>query len=234
MEAEAEPNCDALISRALSILPQDPEVRLSLASVRMSQSRFDEAKSVILSLYQEIEDKEPCTFGLSRDLPRLPLITKTRTVDETLPALPARLHLTRLMLEHDEHLPALSILSTIREEDELNVEGAYLEGWAFYLRGEALSKNPNLIPPTPPLTVGAGEREEEEEEMTAKECFEESMRSLTECANLFAEQDYPDEGIGGHVGELLKDLEGRGVRPAEGINGVEVGGEEEDIDVEMA
>ncbi|WVQ81488.1 hypothetical protein IAT38_003612 [Cryptococcus sp. DSM 104549] len=202
-EEAAEKNCDALISRALSILPNDPEARLSLASIRMSQSKFDEAKAVALSLYNELEGKEP--------------------FDETLPALPARLALARLLLEHQEHLPALDIVSTIREEDTLNVEGAYLEGWSLYLRAEAVKENPAL------LKVEPVEGEDEPEEpMSAEECWSESMRSLMECAKLYEEEDYIDEGIGAHVAELLEELEKRGVQPA-----LHEDEEDEDGDVQM-
>ena len=51
--------------------------------------------------------------------------------------------------------------------------------------------------------------------MTADECLSESMASLLECAKLFTEQDYVDEGIGKHVAELLEELEKKGVEPAE-------------------
>jgi len=61
-EEAAPSNCDALIARALTILPDDPEVKLSLASIRMSQSRLDEAKAVVVGLYEEIQGKEPCAF----------------------------------------------------------------------------------------------------------------------------------------------------------------------------
>jgi hypothetical protein len=127
------------------------------------------------------------------------------SVDEGLPALPARLLLARLLLEHTLHIPALEILSTVREEDSLNVEGAYLEGWAFDLRAEALRENPS---------ESRGEQEGFER-LTEAECLSESMRSLLECANLFTEQDYEDEGIGKHVAELLDELEKKGVKPAE-------------------
>jgi hypothetical protein len=126
-------------------------------------------------------------------------------VDEALPALPARLLLARLLLEHTLHIPALEILTTVREEDSLNVEGAYLEGWAFDLRAEALRENP----------AEANGEEEGFERLTADECLSESMRSLLECANLFTEQDYEDEGIGKHVAELLDELKKKGVEPAE-------------------
>jgi thioredoxin-like negative regulator of GroEL len=62
MEEAAESNCDALIARALSISPENPEVRLSLASIRMSQQRFEEAKDVVVKLYQDIEGLDTCAY----------------------------------------------------------------------------------------------------------------------------------------------------------------------------
>jgi hypothetical protein len=59
-EPAAESNCDALITRAMSISPEDVDVRISLASIRMSQQRFDEAKQVAVKLFEEIDEKEPC------------------------------------------------------------------------------------------------------------------------------------------------------------------------------
>ena len=151
------------------------------------------------------------------------------SVDESLPALPARLLLSRLLLEHALHIPALEILGTVREEDGLNVEGAYLEGWAFNLRAEALQESSTV--------AGIQETTEDDEEsglekLTADECLSESMRSLLECAKLFTEQDYEDEGIGKHAAELLEELEKKGVKPAEPEEEPEEGedGDWEDMD----
>lgn len=123
-----------------------------------------------------------------------------------LPELPARLQFARLLLEHQLHMEALDVLSTAREEDSLEVEAAYLEGWAWFLRAEALLEDPSL------LQKSRGE--DDDEPLTADECFAESFRCLLECAKLFTEQEYPDEGIGGHVQELIASLEQRGVKPA--------------------
>ena len=60
MEEAAEANCDNLVARALSIAPDNPEAQLSLASIRMSQQRFDEAKEVIVKMYKDIEGLESC------------------------------------------------------------------------------------------------------------------------------------------------------------------------------
>ncbi|KAK4687697.1 hypothetical protein P7C73_g2426, partial [Tremellales sp. Uapishka_1] len=218
-EENAEANCDSLIGRALSISPMNPEARISLASIRMSQSRFQEAKDAVMSLYEEIQGKEP--------------------FDESLPPLPARLLLTRLLLEHSLHLQALDILSTVREEDSLQVEGAYLEGWALYLRAEHLAENPE--------TKVDQDNDNNEEMMTMEECYSEAMSSLLECANYYTEQEYEDEGIGNHVKELLELLEAKGIKPVaveeeEEEEGEGEGGEggadwedlDEEGDVEMA
>lgn len=160
----------------------------------------------------------------------------TPTVDPLLPPLPTRLTLARALLEHDAHLAALDIICTAREEDSLEVESAYLEGWAWYLRAQALEGGLGAVAGTAGASKdkddggvagdeqgkegqGEGKEEEEEdddkssEELSPSECLSESMRALIECAALFSEQEYPDEGIGGHVGELLDELKGRGVVP---------------------
>ncbi|WOO81451.1 putative assembly chaperone of rpl4 [Vanrija pseudolonga] len=187
-EAEASNNCDALIARAVSVAPNDPEVLLTLASIRLSQSKFDEAKATILQVYSDLEGRDP--------------------FDPMLPGLPVRLTFARLLLEHHLHLEALDILSTVREEDSLEVEGAYLEGWAYHLRGEAVEADPTL------LAAASNDDNDEDKPLTVAENYAESMRALLEAAKLFTEQEYPDEGIGAHIQELLKGLEARGVQPA--------------------
>lgn len=165
-------------------------------------------------------------------------------VDPLLPALPARLQFARLLLEHQLHMEALDVLSTVREEDSLQVEGAYLEGWAWHLRAEALLEDPSILEREKTKAIG-DEQEEEDAPMSADECFSESMRCLLECAKLFAEQEYPDEGIGAHAQELLNGLQERGVQPAvteeapEGAEEAEVDGAEweevqADGDVDMS
>lgn len=59
-EEAASSNCDALIARALAIAPNDHEALMTLASIRMSQSKFDEAKAVTLKVYSDLEGRDPC------------------------------------------------------------------------------------------------------------------------------------------------------------------------------
>lgn len=60
MEPAAEQNCSDLISRAVSLAPLDAEVQLTLASIRMSQSRVDEAKQVVEGVYERMREMEAC------------------------------------------------------------------------------------------------------------------------------------------------------------------------------
>lgn len=71
MEEEAERNCEALIQRALSVAPDEHEVQLTLASIRMSQSRPEEAKAIAVRLCQALEGKEPCMFAGTPFVPGL-------------------------------------------------------------------------------------------------------------------------------------------------------------------
>jgi hypothetical protein len=149
------------------------------------------------------------------------------------------------LLEHEQHLAALEVVCTAREEDSVEVESAYLEGWAWYLRAQALEAGAGAGPASGAGDKGKGKEEEREEDndddadaddpekMTAQECLAESMRALIECAAVFSEQEYPDEGIGGHVAELLDELRGRGVVPniVEEGEGEGEGGGWEDVDM---
>jgi hypothetical protein len=60
MHPDASTNCDALIARAVSVAPDDVEVQLTLASIRMSQSRGDEARGVVLGVYERVAALEAC------------------------------------------------------------------------------------------------------------------------------------------------------------------------------
>lgn len=117
-----------------------------------------------------------------------------------------------------------------------------MEGWAWHLRAEALAESPSLR--AQPQAAGSGTEAADEdgpESMSADECFSEAMRALLETAKLFADQDYPDEGIGLHTAELLDGLKARGVQPAvpeaeddEGMGPEDDGAWEDVEDVEMA
>ncbi|KAL7416715.1 hypothetical protein BDY24DRAFT_378030 [Mrakia frigida] len=201
----APEKCDLLLSKALSVSPQDPEAWICLASVRMSQSREIDALSCIEKGWQDWRGKE---LG-----------------DPLIPALPTRLSLTRILLELQKYAFAIELLRGIREEDEEEVEAAYLEGWAWFLWGEevallASAEGTEKKEPRP-AGVDVGEGDEVPEK---KECWEEARESLSVCEVLHRAQNHPSPEVLAHVRELLAQLDAAGIRPAQGIV------DEEDLD----
>lgn len=182
-EPQASTECDALIARALAIDPNDIDALLTLSSIRMSQSKTDEAKQVILQvsrLVMEIIDRidkaeEQGEAAVETDDIELNGIGRDR-----LPAIPTRHLLTRLLLEHHFYVEALRVNDSVRREDELDVEGCYLEGWAWYCRGEAIEAGEQ---------DGAQDKLPEEDALPSKaECWTEALGSLKECVSVSPER----------------------------------------------
>lgn len=189
-EPQASSECDTLIARALSIDPNDIDTLLTLSSIRMSQSKADEAKQVILQVSRLVmnvidridkaEDEgeaavttnESAGEGMADDGAENPVV-------RDLPSIPTRHLLTRLLLEHHQYVQALRVNDSVRREDELEVEGCYLEGWAWYCRGEAIEAGDE---------EGAKEKLPEEETLPSKnECWTEALSSFMECASVSRE-----------------------------------------------
>ncbi|EAU85476.1 hypothetical protein CC1G_06377 [Coprinopsis cinerea okayama7 len=115
-EPEAEKTCEDLLNLALQTDPDNPEALQTLASVRMSQQRPDDAKQILEK-----------AWGLWKDLD---------LDDPRIPPIPNRLSLVKLFIELALYAPALLVLHGIMSSDDQDVEAWYLEGWCFYLMSE--------------------------------------------------------------------------------------------------
>ncbi|KXN84744.1 UPF0661 TPR repeat-containing protein C16D10.01c [Leucoagaricus sp. SymC.cos] len=115
-EPEAEKTCEDLLDLALRTDPDNSEALQSLASVRMSQQRPEEAKQILEQVWAKWKDLEPG--------------------DPALPPIPTRLSFVKLFLELELYTPALSALQGIMATDDQEVEAWYLEGWCFFLMSE--------------------------------------------------------------------------------------------------
>ncbi|EGF79486.1 hypothetical protein BATDEDRAFT_89757 [Batrachochytrium dendrobatidis JAM81] len=127
-EPEAEEKCEEYIQYAIEKNPTNPEVFQTLASIRLSQSRPDEAKVCLeksMDLwYVEPNDDEPFV------------------ADPNWPAHPLRISLSKLLMETNLHERALAVLQTCQVEDDEEPETWYLFGWCY----RQLSENqPELI-----------------------------------------------------------------------------------------
>ncbi|KAG5643011.1 hypothetical protein DXG03_001749 [Asterophora parasitica] len=120
-EPDAEKTCENLIAHALQIDPGNAEALQTLASVRMSQQRPDDAKECLEKAWSAWKD-------LDLDDPKLPPI-------------PTRLALVKLFLELALYTPALLVLHGVMASDDQEVEAWYLEGWCFFMMSEQAQEN---------------------------------------------------------------------------------------------
>ncbi|OMJ20310.1 UPF0661 TPR repeat-containing protein [Smittium culicis] len=115
-EADAELRCENYLKLGELADPTCAEIYQTLASVRMSQNRVDEAKEALnksISIWKGLETGNPL-----------------------IPSYENRLSLTRLLIECDLLEDALVLLESLQKEDDMSVDLFYLYGFVYYLQGE--------------------------------------------------------------------------------------------------
>ncbi|RAK91501.1 SIR2-domain-containing protein [Aspergillus costaricaensis CBS 115574] len=112
-EEDAENRCESLITEALLVAPNAPEVLQTLASIRISQLRTEEAQAALRR-----------SLDLWKDLP---------PEDLSIPDFATRISLSRLLMEVSMELEALEVLERLILEDDQSVEAWYLGGWCLQL-----------------------------------------------------------------------------------------------------
>ncbi|KAF2019110.1 TPR-like protein [Aaosphaeria arxii CBS 175.79] len=112
-EDEAEARCEAAVTEALFVAPESAEPLQTLASIRISQSRIDDAKAALkrsMELWKELDPNDP-----------------------RIPDYPTRISLSRLLLESEMEDEAIEVLERLVQENDSSVEAWYLGGWCLYL-----------------------------------------------------------------------------------------------------
>ncbi|PCH42393.1 TPR-like protein [Wolfiporia cocos MD-104 SS10] len=112
----ADVKCEELLKTALDTDPGNAEALQTLASVRLSQSRPDDAKVCLEQAWTAWKDLDPD--------------------DARMPPISARIALVKLFLELALYTPALLVLQGVMASDDQEVEAWYLEGWCFFLMAE--------------------------------------------------------------------------------------------------
>ncbi|KAI9594479.1 hypothetical protein BDF19DRAFT_386395 [Syncephalis fuscata] len=115
-EADAEQKCESYLQQAIQADSTNPEVFQTLASVRLSQQRPDEAKQALeQSIAQWIElDPQNAAY----------------------PPYDSRIALVKLLLELEQYDRAITVLDGLQREDDQAVDMWYLFGWTYYCQGE--------------------------------------------------------------------------------------------------
>ncbi|KAK4449398.1 hypothetical protein QBC34DRAFT_404819 [Podospora aff. communis PSN243] len=117
-EEDAEQRCEALITEATMLAPEVAEIWQTVASVRISQTRTEEAREALkrsLSLWVDLLPQDP-----------------------RIPPFPTRVSLVRLLTEVDMLDNAIDVAERLVDEDDQSVEAWYLGGFGKYLLGEKL------------------------------------------------------------------------------------------------
>ncbi|KAI0165733.1 hypothetical protein GGR57DRAFT_133583 [Xylariaceae sp. FL1272] len=115
-EEDAEKRCEALTTEATMVAPDFAETWQTLANVRISQSRLDDAKAALsrsLELWKHLPPEDP-----------------------SVPDFPSRVGLARLLMEVEQEQEAIEVLERLVSEDDQSVEVWYLGGWGLYIMGE--------------------------------------------------------------------------------------------------
>lgn len=117
-EEDAEQRCEALITEATMLAPESAETWQTVANVRISQTRTEEAQEALKR-----------SLGLWSDL---------APEDPAVPPFPTRVSLARLLIEVDMEKQAMEVTERLIDEDDRSVEVLYLGGYARYISGEKL------------------------------------------------------------------------------------------------
>ncbi|KZL86315.1 tpr domain-containing protein [Colletotrichum incanum] len=115
-EADAEQRCEALITEAGLVAPESAETWQTVANVRISQEKVDEARAALAR-----------SLELWVNLPPL---------DPNVPDFPTRISLVRLLLEVEMEKEAIDVLERLVGDDDQSVEAWYLGGWALFIIGD--------------------------------------------------------------------------------------------------
>ncbi|KAF8937437.1 hypothetical protein EDD21DRAFT_340919 [Dissophora ornata] len=117
-EPNAESQCESFLTQAMQVEPVTPEVYQTLASVRLSQQRVDEAKAALA---------QGLTLWLGSD---------PTEEDGPTPDYETRLALVKLLLETAMYDEAFTVLNGLIDENDQVPDTLYLFGWANYIAAE--------------------------------------------------------------------------------------------------
>ena len=178
-EDDAESHCEALISRAMlvSSTPHVPTLQ-TLASIRLSQSRIDDAQA-----------------ALTRSL-ELWMHLPPEHVD--VPDFATRISLTRLLMEAELEDMALEVVERLVGEDDQSIEAWYLGGWCQYLISADHDE----------AAEGKDKKSHGDDSEDDKRALRLSSREwLRNCMKLYTLLEYEDERLHDHAAELVAELD---------------------------
>ena len=181
-EVDAEARCEVLVTEATMICPDSAEALQTLANVRISQERLEEARA---ALRRSLD----VWHGKSEDGH-----DEQHAAGDKMPEFSTRVSLARLLIDVGMIDEAVTVLNWMQREDDQSVEVAYLGGWGRYTWGRNMRDEEK----------GGGSGKENEEQW--KNQWRASRRWLTRCLKLFQATQYEDGQLGEHARELVDEI----------------------------
>ena len=225
-EADAEAQCEALLTEALALAPDAPAVLQTLASVRISQNRVEEARGALrgsMALWCG-----PLHDGLVEAEEEG---EEERGIGAGVPEFATRISLARLLMEVGMEAEAMRVLERLVAEDDQSVEAWYLGGWCLYLLAQRKKKKEEEESADEDASgrvdgaglidgegkgeregdgggkrngEGMGEGEGHTTTTTTTTTLEESREWLQQSLTLYELLEYEDERLREHAGELVR------------------------------
>ncbi|KAL2430507.1 putative assembly chaperone of rpl4 [Exophiala dermatitidis] len=126
-EEDAEQRCEAFVTEAVAVCPErlSAGVLQTLASVRISQTRVDDARQALSR-----------SMDIWKDAPQ------EVDDDERRPDFATRVSLSRLLMEVEQEPEAFAVIEGLIRQDDESVESWYLGGWCQVL----ISQKPETTP----------------------------------------------------------------------------------------
>ena len=115
-EDDAEARCEAAVTEALLVAPNMPDPLQTLASIRISQLRVDDAKAALsrsMALWKDLDPDDP-----------------------NVPDFSTRISLSRLLIEAEMEDEAIEVLERLIGENDASVEAWYLGGLCLHMLAE--------------------------------------------------------------------------------------------------
>lgn len=193
--------------------PHNPEVLQTLASVRLSQLKPDDARAALTRSISMWKDLDPA--------------------DPSVPDFPTRVSLARLLMEADMEDEAMDVLERLALEDDQSVEACYLGGWCLQLMADKKKANAGE----------AVQNAESEQAKEVLGMLKASRSWLLNTLRLYKVLEYEDERLKQHTEELVEaQCQVLGPPPEEGKedddedewDGIDEDDEVADADEEMA
>ncbi|CAD6610493.1 XXYS1_4_G0047050.mRNA.1.CDS.1 [Saccharomyces cerevisiae] len=132
MEPNAEEQCEELIQKAMELTEgKSPETWSTLGSIKISQQKFGEAYEAFSQAWNFFElKKQEIGSGINENGDTT---QKAGLQSEYVDLLQPLLSLTKMCVEVGAYEVALKVIAAVRDIDEDNIEGYYLEGFTYYL-----------------------------------------------------------------------------------------------------